>query len=151
MKAPVEETDYKPWLHNAQNAGVGKKKKGKQLSRQQKVRQQKAVEKAGVNVNKLERKVADSKVRAKKVQARAKDWEELNQTMGTESEATQVPRAAVELQATVRDGGEARAMDDVEVVDPDQHASLAEQKEPNAASDLQPAATTTVNDLDEVT
>merc|ERR1711877_66894 len=51
--APVQ-SDYKPWLHNAQNAAVGKKKKSKQLSRQQKQRQQKALEKADVNVDKLQ-------------------------------------------------------------------------------------------------
>ncbi|EMC97855.1 hypothetical protein BAUCODRAFT_67090 [Baudoinia panamericana UAMH 10762] len=78
VKAPVKETDYKPWLHNTQTGGISKKTKVKQLSRGQKLRQQRALEKADATVNKLERKVADSKARSKKIQARAKDWNELN-------------------------------------------------------------------------
>ncbi|KAI7606524.1 hypothetical protein KC319_g21467, partial [Hortaea werneckii] len=60
----------------------GKKKKSKQLSRQQKQRQQKALEKADVNVDKLQSRIADSKARGKRVQARRKDWEELNENLG---------------------------------------------------------------------
>ncbi|KAI7095482.1 hypothetical protein KC352_g39062, partial [Hortaea werneckii] len=58
------------------------KKKSKQLSRQQKQRQQKALEKADVNVDKLQSRIADSKARGKRVQARRKDWEELNENLG---------------------------------------------------------------------
>ena len=65
-------------MHNTQNGGIAKKKKVKQLTRQQKVRQQQAMEKADALAAKLESKVADSKERAKKVKARAADWEELN-------------------------------------------------------------------------
>ena len=78
VKSAATETDYKPWMHSAQSAGIGKKKKPKPLTRQQKVRAQKALEKADVNVDKLERKVADSKARARRVQGRRKDWDELN-------------------------------------------------------------------------
>jgi hypothetical protein len=42
------------------------------------LRQQKALEKADITVSKLEKKVADSKARGRKVQARRKGWEELN-------------------------------------------------------------------------
>lgn len=77
--APTEESDYKPWLHNAQNAGISKKKKVKQMSRQQKVRHQKAMEKADANLDKLATKVKDSKARARKVQARRADWQDLNE------------------------------------------------------------------------
>lgn len=79
------ETEYKPWLHTVQNAGVTKRKKAKQLTRQQKVRQQRALEKADAVVDKLDRKVANSKARSKKVQARAKDWDELNEEFGKKS------------------------------------------------------------------
>ncbi|RMZ06470.1 hypothetical protein D0860_05525, partial [Hortaea werneckii] len=82
VKSASVQSDYKPWLHNAQNAAVGKKKKSKQLSRQQKQRQQKALEKADVNVDKLQSRIADSKARGKRVQARRKDWEELNENLG---------------------------------------------------------------------
>ncbi len=78
VKPSAKETDYKPWLHNAQNAGITKKQKAKPLKRQQKVRQQRAMEKADAVVDKLERKVADSKARSKRIQSRAKAWEELN-------------------------------------------------------------------------
>ena len=79
VQAPAESSDYKPWLHNAQNAGISKKKKTKQLSRQQKLRQQRAVEKADANLDKLATKVKDSKARGRKVQARRVEWEELNE------------------------------------------------------------------------
>lgn len=82
-KAILEENKYKPWLHGAQNVGINKKKQSKQLTRQQKLRQQKALEKAGVNVDKLEKKVADSKARGKKVQGRRQDWDELNQKLSS--------------------------------------------------------------------
>lgn len=81
VAAPTEETEYKPWLHNAQSAGISKKKKAKQMTRQQKQRQLRALEKADVNVDKLEKKVADSKARGKRVQSRRKDWEELNDVL----------------------------------------------------------------------
>lgn len=76
--ARVEETEYKPWLHNAQNAGIGKKKKGKRLTHGQRVRQQKGLDNAERNMDKMEKKVANSKQRGKKVKARRVDWSELN-------------------------------------------------------------------------
>ncbi|KAK3701208.1 hypothetical protein LTR37_015587 [Vermiconidia calcicola] len=78
VKPPTNETEYKPWLHNAQNAGIGKKKKSKPLSRQQRQRQQKGLEHGERNVDRMEKKVADSKTRGRKVQARRTEWEELN-------------------------------------------------------------------------
>jgi hypothetical protein len=78
----VVETDYKPWLHSPQNAGIGKKKT-KQLTRQQKLRQQRGMEKADVNEAKLEKKIEDSKSRARRVQARAADWEDMNEKIET--------------------------------------------------------------------
>ncbi|KAK3680303.1 hypothetical protein LTR78_000681 [Recurvomyces mirabilis] len=79
-----EESDYKPWLHSTQTGGISKSKnkKAKQLTRQQKVRAQKALEKADAVAGKHETKVRDSKARSKRVQNRAKMWEELNANAG---------------------------------------------------------------------
>ncbi|TKA42123.1 hypothetical protein B0A54_07210 [Friedmanniomyces endolithicus] len=95
VKPSAKETDYKPWLHNAQNAGITKKQKAKPLKRQQKVRQQRAMEKADAVVDKLERKVADSKARSKRIQSRAKAWEELN-AQSTAVKKTAADETAVE-------------------------------------------------------
>ena len=92
--APAEESEYKPWLHNAQNAGVSKKKKTKNLSHQQRLRQQRALDKADANVDKLEKKVADSKSRGKKVNARRMDWEELNEKLEGKRRAEEAKNAA---------------------------------------------------------
>lgn len=84
VKAPAaaDETEYKPWLHNAQNAGISKKKKSKQMTRQQKVRRERALERADANLDKLATKVDQSKARGRKVQARRAEWEELNGEAG---------------------------------------------------------------------
>ncbi|KAF2216548.1 hypothetical protein CERZMDRAFT_104785 [Cercospora zeae-maydis SCOH1-5] len=79
IKPPKEEKDYKPWLHNAQNAGIQKKQKKKQLTTAQRRRQEKALEKADAISGKHEKKVADSKRRSARTQTRAKEWEELNE------------------------------------------------------------------------
>jgi predicted RNase H-like nuclease (RuvC/YqgF family) len=110
--AKPEETDYKPWLHNAQNAGIHKRKKVKSLTRQQKMRQQKGLEHAERNLDKLEKKVTDSKGRAKKVQARRQDWEELNDRIaGKENREEKVEKSA-------KDG--VKAMEGVEMPDLEQ-------------------------------
>jgi hypothetical protein len=69
------------------------KKKTKQLTRQQKVRQQRGMEKADMTEAKLEKKVEDSKSRARRVQARRADWEDLNENLGVI-----VPDAVVDTQ-----------------------------------------------------
>ena len=72
-------TDYAPWLHHAENAGVSKqRKKSKPLTRQQRMRQQKGIEKADAITGKLEKKVQDSRTRGKRLQARRIEWEDLN-------------------------------------------------------------------------
>ncbi|KAF2718123.1 hypothetical protein K431DRAFT_211084, partial [Polychaeton citri CBS 116435] len=72
-------SDYKPWLHTPTNAGISKKsKKTKQLTRAQKMRREKGLARADDNVDKLEKKVKDSMARARRVQERAVQWEELN-------------------------------------------------------------------------
>lgn len=70
-----------PWLYHAQNAGISKKKKAKQLTRQQRLRQQKGMEHAERNIDKLEKKLKDSKQRGKKVQERRAQWDDLNGTV----------------------------------------------------------------------
>ncbi|CAK1361604.1 hypothetical protein CB0940_03036 [Cercospora beticola] len=79
IKPPKEEKEYKPWLHNAQNAGIQKKQKKKQLTTAQRKRQEKALEKADAISGKHEKKVADSKRRSARTQTRARQWEELNE------------------------------------------------------------------------
>ncbi|GAB7357955.1 hypothetical protein MBLNU230_g0122t1 [Neophaeotheca triangularis] len=119
VKPPAQETDYKPWLHNAQNAGVGKKKKGKQESSQQKLRRQRAMEKADANVDKLEKKVLDSKRRAGKVFARRAAWEDLNEEAGVASSKDGVHKDEVVTEEGEGDEPEkdVKAMEDVEVRD----------------------------------
>ena len=156
-KAPKEEIDYKPWLHTPQSAGVGKKKKTKQLTRQQRARQQKLFEKADVNVNKLERKVADSKARAKRVQARAKDWEELNNELEGEKEPKDVKEveAVVDEPTTTGEPPEETVMADI-------HVPVTEKADDGVAEDPVAGAdgttiatmtmtTTTEPEVDEVT
>ncbi|TKA64930.1 hypothetical protein B0A55_11710 [Friedmanniomyces simplex] len=119
VKPSIKETDYKPWLHNAQNAGITKKQKVKPLKRQQKVRQQRAVEKADAVVDKLERKVADSKARSKRIQSRAKAWEELN-AMSAPVKKTAAEEIAAEAAVLGAEGGrEERDMEDVAVPVPE--------------------------------
>ncbi|KAL2011419.1 hypothetical protein VTN00DRAFT_4137 [Thermoascus crustaceus] len=60
------------------NASVSKKKKNKAKTRAQKLRQQKGIERAEVVMDQLEKKVAKSVGKGKKVKARKAAWEELN-------------------------------------------------------------------------
>ncbi|CAK4034016.1 Hypothetical predicted protein [Lecanosticta acicola] len=133
-RAKAEETEYKPWLHNAQNAGVSKKKKTKTLTHQQRLRQQRATEKADANVDKLEKKVADSKVRGKKVSSRGIDWEELNEKLESKKRADEAKEAA---QKSGKDG----AMGGQDIVLPDLEQPLAiRSAETSSAEDEAPAA-----------
>jgi hypothetical protein len=118
VKAPTEETEYKPWLHSAQNAGISKKKKNKQLTRQQKLRQQRGLENAERNMDKHEKKVADSKTRGKKVQARRTEWEELNdKIVGKENRGHEGGKKDEKTKGA-KDGS--KAMEGVEMPDLDQ-------------------------------
>ena len=100
IKPPKEETDYKPWLHNAQNAGIQKKAKKKQLTTAQKKRQEKALEKADAITSKHEKKVEDSKKRSARTQARAKQWEDLNDKLVAEKEAKEEAKKAVKSKSS---------------------------------------------------
>lgn len=105
---PISKTkdDDDSWIYAAQSTGVHKKApKAKKLTRQQRVRQLKALEHADRNVDKLEKKVADSKARLGKVQARRKEWEDVNGV-----------RTAVVGQTAVKapEEGKAGAMEGVE-------------------------------------
>lgn len=100
IKPPKEETDYKPWLHNAQNAGIQKKQKKKQLTTAQKKRQEKALEKADAITSKHEKKVEDSKKRSARTQARAKQWEDLNDKLVAEKEAKEEAKKVAKSKST---------------------------------------------------
>jgi hypothetical protein len=81
----AEKEKNEHWLYNAQAGGVHKKTKEKKMTRQQRQRQLKAFEHADRNFAKHETKVEKSKDRARKVQARAAAWEELNGTVGEDA------------------------------------------------------------------
>lgn len=146
MKAADNETEYKPWLHNVQSAGISKRKKAKPLTRQQKVRQQRALEKADVHVNKLERKIADSKARGKKLQGRSKDWDELNEeTAPKKSNKGQEPVVDAAVVSTTT--SEAQQMDSVRMPDLEEPwTALAAEAD---AAQTSPAAA--AEEVDEVT
>ncbi|KAK3632895.1 hypothetical protein LTR56_016074 [Elasticomyces elasticus] len=152
-KPAVKETEYKPWLHNAQNAGISKKQKVKPLKRQQKVRQAKAMEKADAVVDKLERKVADSKARSKRIQSRAKAWEELNEQAVLKKT---VIEAKVEEDATAaaeKDEDEVK-MDDVTEPEPENTIETTEDVNVDPAPASNAAASTEADvevEVDEVT
>ncbi|CZT23468.1 uncharacterized protein RCC_09182 [Ramularia collo-cygni] len=111
-KGAGEESDYKPWLHTPTGAGITKKKKTKTLTRQQRVRQQKGSEKADAITNKLEKKVADSTNRGRKVDARRADWEELNDKIAGKKKS----KKEKALEKAVEEAG-AKPMEDVVVAD----------------------------------
>ena len=161
-------TEYSPWLHNAQNAGISKKKKTKQLSRQQKLRQQKGLEHGERNNAKLEKKVADSKKQSRKIQERAKAWDELNEQVeaGNAPKVDNKSSENVVLQAkgkAKRKGDGAKEMEGVEMFDvshPSLDPVVAEEKEQEDA--IVPLAMSTsaesggktgdaLDDVDEVT
>ena len=52
-----------------------------------------------MNVDKLQSRIADSKARGKRVQARRKDWEELNENLG-DGQRTRVGAAGEEEQVS---------------------------------------------------
>ncbi|TKA79499.1 hypothetical protein B0A55_02441 [Friedmanniomyces simplex] len=147
VKPSSKETEYKPWLHNAQNAGITKKQKAKPLKRQQKVRQQRAMEKADAVVDKLERKVADSKARSKRIQSRAKAWEELNATSAPVKK-TAAEETAVEDAVLGAEGGrEERDMEDVAMPVPE----ITDVSVDIAATPTAATATEVEAEVDEVT
>jgi hypothetical protein len=115
----TEEPDYKPWLHSAQNAGISKKKKTKQLTRQQKLRQQRGLENAERNLDKHEKKVADSKTRGKKVQARRMEWEDLNERIVGKENQGGAEEKKTEVEGKYGAGGN-KKMEGVEVPDLEQ-------------------------------
>lgn len=100
--------DNDSWIYAAQNTGVHKKApKAKKLTRQQRQRQLKALEHADRNVDKLEKKVADSKASSRRVQDRRKEWEDVNG----------VKTAAAGKVVKAPEEGKAGAMEGVEEVE----------------------------------
>ncbi len=140
VKASTEETEYKPWLHSAQNAGISKKKKSKQLTRQQKLRQQRGLENAERNMDRHEKKVADSKTRGKKVQARRTEWEELNDKI-VGKDVLEGKGGKKEEKKGAKDGS--KAMEGVEMPDLEQPMPVRDANDSvdgNEDTDAAPAA-----------
>ncbi|KAL1966884.1 hypothetical protein VTN77DRAFT_3849 [Rasamsonia byssochlamydoides] len=72
------------------NAGVSKKKpKSKAKTRAQRLRQQKGIERAEVVMDQLEKKVAKSVGKGKKVKARKINWDDLNSKLSKTTENQQ--------------------------------------------------------------
>ena len=102
------------WLYAAKSTGVHKKApKAKKLTRQQRVRQLKALEHADRNVDKLEKKVQDSKARSNRVQARAKQWEDVNGVKTAAAVEGKVVKAPEEGKVSAMEG-----VEEDEVVEP---------------------------------
>ncbi|KXT05879.1 hypothetical protein AC578_346 [Pseudocercospora eumusae] len=123
-KTPTEQSDYKPWLHSAQNSGIQKKQKKKQLTRAQKLRQQKGMERADENAEKLEKKIADSKKRGNAIKKRNPDWEELNAKLVAVKEAQQEALATRFAKLREDSGVEERDRDGDEQMLPNLEQSL---------------------------
>ncbi|SMR46038.1 unnamed protein product [Zymoseptoria tritici ST99CH_1E4] len=122
VKATTTETDYKPWLHTPQGAGISKKKKTKTLTRQQRARQERGLEKAAAIGGKLEKKVADSTNRGRKVDARRADWEELNEKIAGKKLKKESKSKAMKSEDT----GAPKPMEDVVIMADSMHAPPAE-------------------------
>ena len=147
VKSAVVETEYKPWLHSAQNAGIGQKKKAKSLSRQQKMRQQRGLEHAERNLDRLEKKVTDSKKREKKVNSRRMDWEELNGSVIGKENQSEAPADAEKPAETSKDDGmQGVAMLDLEQPLPSRVAETALEGGEQVEANAEP----TGEDLDEI-
>lgn len=129
-------------MHTPQGAGITKKKKTKTLTRQQAVRQQRALEKADAITNKLEKKVADSTNRGRKVDARRADWEELNDKIAGKKKS----KKEKVIEKAVQDA-DVKPMDGVVVADV--MANVPDQVEGAAA--VEAADQGDWEDVDEVT
>ena len=70
VEPPVETVQLQTNVLGLRNGGITKKKTQKPMSRQQRLRQQKALERADRNIDKLDRKVATSVQKEKRVKAR---------------------------------------------------------------------------------
>lgn len=123
VNASAEETEYKPWMHSAQNGGISKKKKGKTLTHAQRMRQQKALEKADAIASRLETKVDKSKKKSRTIQARAADWEELNGKLGNAKGETK------DAKKTGKDVESGQAMEDVVLPDLEQPLPIRSAEE----------------------
>ncbi|KAJ5894241.1 Ribosome biogenesis protein Alb1 [Penicillium taxi] len=93
-------------LTDRRNSGIQKKQKGKKLSRAQRLRQQKGMDRAEAVMDQLEIKKAKSFVRAKAVDARRGDWEDLNRKAAALLAAQQAQakaKAEAEAEAEVKE------------------------------------------------
>ncbi|KAF4779620.1 hypothetical protein HER10_EVM0005413 [Colletotrichum scovillei] len=81
VKAPAAATDFRPSVLNAQhNSGVSKKTKNRkaQMSAKAKERKEKAADRAEAIMGRTSTKTEKSKDRARRVQTRSKQWEDIN-------------------------------------------------------------------------
>ncbi|EGP89869.1 unnamed protein product [Zymoseptoria tritici ST99CH_1A5] len=149
VKATTTETDYKPWLHTPQGAGISKKKKTKTLTRQQRARQERGLEKAAAIGGKLEKKVADSTNRGRKVDARRADWEELNEKIAGKKLKKESKSKAMKSEDT----GAPKPMEDVVIMADSMHAPPSRVDVPDtlAGSQLSVGQGDEWEDVDEVT
>ncbi|KAH0427436.1 hypothetical protein KCU90_g7220, partial [Aureobasidium melanogenum] len=74
-KTTKESVDYYPGAHDA---GISKKKKQKPMSRAQRMRKEKGLERAEMNMDVLHTKKAKSFVRARRIDDRRVNWDNIN-------------------------------------------------------------------------
>ncbi|KAF2486133.1 Alb1-domain-containing protein [Neohortaea acidophila] len=164
-KQSAQDVAAQPWIHHAQNAGIAKKKKAKPLTRQQRLRHQRGMENAARNVDRLEKKVAESKRRGRKVRDRRTEWEELNGKVEAKGDGAEVDDAE-EIRAPMKADWtkkmvEVELEEALEEIEGFELPSIAPQRETVDEADTasleaapkenEPLATPTAIELDEVT
>jgi hypothetical protein len=118
------------------------------------------MEKADVNEAKLEKKIEDSKSRARRVQARAADWEELNEKIETSmpniiaetqknapKPKTAASQPVVELDSSMQETGAADVAIEQSVLSPGTEATVKVAE----LSVSEPAAAPAEDIIDEIT
>ncbi|KAI0533258.1 Alb1-domain-containing protein [Xylaria digitata] len=97
VQPPPKSADHRPSvlaIHHG--AGVSKKQKtGRAMSSKARKRFEKAQDRAVANMDRLEKKVALSKVQSRAIQGRRKAWEEINQDIPLSADIVAEPRGKV--------------------------------------------------------
>ena len=162
VKSAADESTEQPWLYHAQNAGITKRKRRHQKSRQQRLRRERGLEQADRNIDKLEKKVADSKTRGRKARDRRADWDDLNGVPqqktnedGEEMDGHKKPLSGKSWTEKMVDVELKEAMDDIGGLELPLRKPEAENEGRKATdappADQQAATAPVVEDLDEVT
>ncbi|KAL9073283.1 MAG: hypothetical protein Q9157_004814 [Trypethelium eluteriae] len=94
VEPPVEKPQSQANVLGIRDEGITKKKKQKSMSRQQRLRHQKGLERADRNLDKLDRKLATSVQKKKKVNARRANWDDLNGSIAKQIKADQPNKTA---------------------------------------------------------